>query len=208
MDKSTYSSLEEGLNAATHGLGALLSIVGMIFLLLKSQSGIEAAVATVYGASMVMLFTASCLYHLSTPAKQRKWLRKLDHIAIYFLIAGTYTPFLTISMDGTLATIGLIVIWIIALAGLVFKLTLGHNHPRISISTYAIMGWLALFLIYPIYQALPLAGFIWLVAGGLCYSGGIPLYLMKGHHYTHALWHLCVVAGAACHFIAIYFFVY
>jgi hemolysin III len=208
MDKNTYSVREEWLNAITHGFGAALSIVGMLFLVLKSEVIAELSSAYIYGASLVFLFSSSCIYHLAKDPGKKAWLRKVDHIAIYFLIAGSYTPFLALALDGTLAAVGLVVIWVIAFAGVLFKLTLGHNHPKISISTYAIMGWLALFLIYPIYQALPLSGFLWLIIGGLCYSAGIPLYLLKSHHYTHALWHLCVVAGAACHFVAIYWFVF
>lgn len=207
MDKNTYSVKEELLNALTHGFGAVISAIGMVFLILKSEGLEELISVSIYGTSLVFLFGSSCIYHLTSDAGKKIWLRKVDHIAIYVLIAGTYTPFLAVALNGSLAAIGLAVIWTIAGAGVVFKLTLGHKHPKISISTYAIMGWLALFLIYPIYQALPLTGFLWLVFGGLWYSAGIPLYLLKSHHYTHALWHLCVVAGAACHFIAIYYFV-
>jgi hemolysin III len=208
MDKNTYSIREEWLNTITHGFGAVLSVVGMLFLVLKSEVLAELSSAYIYGASLVFLFSSSCIYHLASDPSKKAWLRKIDHIAIYLLIAGSYTPFLVLALDGVLAKVGLIVIWIIAFAGVIFKLTLGHKHPKISISTYAIMGWLALFLIYPIYQALPLSGFLWLLIGGLCYSAGIPLYLLKSHHYTHALWHICVVAGAACHFVAIYWFVF
>jgi hemolysin III len=208
MDHNTYSNQEEWLSTATHALGAVLAAVGLILLIDKADSTAGIFSAWVYGLSLVAMFLSSSIYHITTNPIRKIWLRKIDHIAIYLLIAGSYTPFLTITVSGKLALIGLIVIWSVALAGILFKLILGHKYPKTSIITYALMGWLALFLIYPIYQALPNAGFILLLAGGVCYSAGIPLYLMKRRHYSHALWHLFVVAGAACHFFAIYRFVY
>ncbi|MFC4699061.1 hemolysin III family protein [Glaciecola siphonariae] len=208
MDPSAYSNHEEWLSSATHALGAVMAIVGLILLVQAAQTNMGLFSAWVYGVSLVAMFLSSSSYHLTKAPARRILLRKIDHIAIYLLIAGSYTPILLIAVDTYVARIGTIIIWFIALAGILFKLILGHKYPKISIITYAVMGWMALFMIYPIYLALSDQGFLWLIAGGLCYSAGIPLYLLKSRHFSHALWHLFVLGGAVCHFVTIYFFVY
>lgn len=207
LDSNIYSDGEERLNALSHAFGLVLALIGLVALILKANTLLSTSVATVYGLSLVLMFLTSTLYHSSKEIKSKAVLRRLDHIAIYLLIAGSYTPFLVIGVGTNIAFIGLAVVWSIGLLGIFFKLYFGHKYPKLSISTYAAMGWLALLLIYPIYLSLSTTGFILLIAGGLCYSAGIPLYLLKSRHYSHALWHFCVVAGAACHFIAIYAYV-
>lgn len=208
MPKGHYSEKEERLNVISHGVGFLLSIIGFFALITKSQ-GIEQMIsALIYGFSLSFMFLTSSIYHASTMPKIRSALRKMDHTAIYLLIAGSYTPFLVFTVDGVLSSIGLVVIWMIGLFGIIFKIVAGAKYPKISIVSYAIMGWLALFLIYPIYQNLSMAGFLLLVCGGIFYSAGIPLYLLKSRHFSHALWHVAVLLGAACHFLAIYLFVF
>lgn len=208
MAHGAYSSNEEALSSLSHAVGAILAVFGLFWLTASAETRIERIAAWIYALSLVAMFTSSSIYHISVHPRRRAVLRKIDHIAIYLLIAGTYTPFLAVSVGSTLAMTGLAMIWFIAFSGILFKLLLGHKYPKISIISYTIMGWMALFMIYPIYQSLPIEGFLLLVAGGLCYSAGIPLYLMKHRHYSHALWHLCVAAGAACHFFAIYLYVY
>ncbi|WP_371193381.1 hemolysin III family protein [Glaciecola sp. SC05] len=208
MDHSSYSRSEEWMNTLTHAIGAVLAAIGLVLLIRSAENTIALVTAWVYGISLLAMFLSSSIYHSTVNSIRRAWLRKIDHIAIYLLIAGTYTPFMALSVKGQVGNIGLAVIWAIAIAGILFKMLLGHKYPKISIITYAIMGWMALFFIYPIYQALPTQGFVLLFAGGLCYSAGIPLYLMKNRHYSHALWHVCVAAGAACHFFSIYYYVY
>jgi hemolysin III len=207
LNSNIYSLGEERLSALSHAIGFVLALVGLIALVSKASSLTSTIVATVYGVSLALMFLTSTLYHNSSNEKSKMVLRRLDHIAIYLLIAGTYTPFLVIGVGTSLAYIGLAVVWGIGFLGIFFKLYFGHKYPKLSISTYAAMGWLAILLIYPIYQSLSTAGFTLLLVGGLCYSAGIPLYLLKSRHYSHALWHFCVVAGAACHFIAIYEYV-
>lgn len=201
---NAYSIGEERANTLSHAFGFVLAIVGIIALCVKASGSLELLVVLVYGISLAMMFLSSSIYHNSVNPKTRVILRKIDHIAIYLLIAGTYTPFLVLGVGTNVAYAGLVVVWLIAFAGIFFKLYFGHKYPKLSIITYAIMGWLALLLIYPIYTALSAAGFTLLIAGGLCYSAGIPLYLLKSRHYSHSLWHVSVVAGAACHFAAIY----
>ncbi len=207
MQSGEYSVLEEILNAVSHAIGFVLAIVGSIALIVKAEGLSDLVVTSIYGASLAFMFLSSSIYHALKHPKYKSYLRKIDHTAIYLLIAGSYTPFLVYTVDGTLGTVGLIVIWIVGLTGVGFKLIAGPKYPKISITTYAIMGWLALFLIYPIYQSLSGVGFTLLLTGGICYSAGIPLYLMKSRHYSHALWHLAVLAGASCHFFAIYYHV-
>lgn len=201
---NTYSVGEEKLNALSHAVGFVLAIIGAIAMLVKAQESIAIVVVSIYGASLALMFLSSALYHNSVDIQAKVVLRKLDHVAIYLLIAGSYTPFLVLGVGSQIAYVGLAVVWLIGFSGIFFKLYFGHKYPKLSISTYALMGWLALLLIYPIYISLSATGFALLLAGGICYSAGIPLYLLKTRHYSHALWHFCVVAGAACHFAAIY----
>ncbi|MBT0587389.1 PAQR family membrane homeostasis protein TrhA [Alteromonas oceanisediminis] len=206
-DHSLYSVSEERLNTATHALGFLLSVTGLIFLLQKTTTLPQTLSAWVYGVSLALMFLSSSIYHVVTRPALKVILRKVDHSAIYLLIAGSYTPFMLLSVSGQMGTIALIAIWVIGLSGILFKILVGHKYPKLAVSTYALMGWFALLLIYPLYQSLSGAGFTLLLVGGLCYSAGIPLYMLKSRHYSHALWHLFVVAGAACHFFAIYYHV-
>ncbi|WP_100657458.1 PAQR family membrane homeostasis protein TrhA [Alteromonas flava] len=207
MDHAHYSPIEELLNASTHALGFCLAIVGLVALSIKSDSTVEYITALIYATSLAAMFISSTIYHSVKDVYWRKILRKIDHTAIYLLIAGTYTPFMVLAVGGWIGTAAMITVWSIAIAGIVFKTTIGHRYPKISVTTYAALGWFAILLIYPIYQALSAGGFTLLVAGGLCYSAGIPFYMLKSRHYTHAIWHLFVVAGAACHFFAIYYHV-
>ncbi len=207
LEKNHYSKSEEWMNSLSHGLGFLFAAFGLYLLLAKAEGLGETVSSWVYGLSLCGMFLSSTIYHACVSIKWRARLRKVDHIAIYLLIAGSYTPFLLLSIGDRLGYIGLVVIWAIGIAGILFKLFAGHKYPKLSISTYAAMGWMALFLIYPIYQNIESSGVYLLLGGGLCYSAGIPLYLLKSRHYSHALWHVAVTAGAALHFFAIYNYV-
>lgn len=207
---ASYSAKEEMANAITHGIAALLALVACILLVNKGLHSLNALQLTgliIYGISMVILFLASTLYHSIQVEKTRTILKQLDHSAIYLLIAGTYTPFLMISLNNRPAYILLMVLWVLALVGIVFKIFFVHRFGKISLITYLLMGWLALFVIPDIYRALPRAGFDLLVAGGLCYTIGTLFYAAKRYPFTHAVWHLFVIGGAACHCIAIYYYV-
>lgn len=207
---ASYSAKEEMANAITHGIAALLALVACILLVNKGLHSLNALQLTgliIYGVSMVILFLASTLYHSIQVEKTRTILKQLDHSAIYLLIAGTYTPFLMISLNNRPAYILLMVLWVLALVGIVFKIFFVHRFGKISLITYLLMGWLALFVIPDIYRALPRAGFDLLVAGGLCYTIGTLFYAAKRYPFTHAVWHLFVIGGAACHCIAIYYYV-
>ena len=202
-----YSELEERLNTLTHFLGFALAIIGLSALVIKSNSAVELISSIVFGSSMVLLFAASTLYHWVSNPGLKPILKRIDHISIYLLIAGTYSPFLVVAIDGWVSTVSIITIWTVALFGVGFKAVFKNKYPRLAVTTYAVMGWLALLIIVPIFKAVPLTGFIFLFLGGIAYSLGIPFYMAKHKHYTHAIWHLFVLIGAACHFYAIYAFV-
>lgn len=205
-----YSAREEQANAITHGIAALLALIAAILLVHKGLATLNAAQTiglVIYGISMVILFLASTLYHSIQAPRARTFLKQLDHSAIYLLIAGTYTPFLMISLNDHKATILLMVLWGLAAVGILFKLFFVHRFAKVSLITYLLMGWLAVFVLPDIYHALPRGGFSLLVAGGVSYTVGTLFYAAKRYPYTHAIWHMFVIAGAACHCLAIYYYV-
>lgn len=159
----------------------------------------------IYGISLIMMFTSSTLYH-SIPGKKSKIiLRKIDHSAIYLFIAGTYTPFLLITLNDTVGWTLFIFVWIIAIAGILYK-TLMKIGPRwVSAVTYILMGWVIVLAAGEIIKALPRSSLYLLVAGGLLYTGGTVFYLWKKLPFNHAIWHIFVLAAAICHFFAVYY---
>jgi hemolysin III len=201
-----YSLGEEIANAVTHGLGTAAAIVALTLMMVKSAGALGAANiagVAVYGASLIILFLCSTLYHSFGNPSVKAVLKRLDHSAIFVLIAGTYTPFLLITLQSPLAHVLLFVIWGMAITGVLFKVFFIHRLKRASLAIYLLMGWLSLLVVYELYVALPTPGFALLVAGGLAYSIGAVFYAAKNYHYTHAIWHLFVLGGAACHCVAI-----
>jgi hemolysin III len=202
-----YSLGEEIANAVTHGLGTAAAIVALTLMLVKAMptlSGWEMAAVAVYGSSMIALFLSSTLYHSITHQPTKAVLKRFDHSTIYLLIAGTYTPFLMITLrTSESAKVLLVVIWTLAFSGVLFKIFFVNKFKRASLITYLTMGWLSLFVIYELYKALPIPGFQLLLAGGLSYTLGAAFYAAKKYRYTHAIWHVFVLGGAACHCVAI-----
>jgi len=202
-----YSLGEEIANAVAHGLGTAAAIVGLTLMLVKAIPVLPAADIAgiaVYGASLVLLFLSSTLYHSFTHQPTKAVLKRLDHCSIYLLIAGSYTPFLQITLhDSARAAALLVVLWVVALAGVAFKMFFVHKFKRASLITYLLMGWAAVAVIHDLYTALPAPAFRLLVAGGLSYTLGAGFYAAKRYQYTHAIWHLFVLGGAACHCVAI-----
>ena len=193
------------------GLGVVLCIVGLILLLIKADQFnadlLTVASMATYGSSIILLFLASTLYHSITTEKTKRLLKTLDHCAIYLLIAGSYTPFLLVSLRTPLAFGLMGVIWVIALVGIVMKIAFVYRFKRLSLVTYLAMGWLSLIVIYQLAKSVDLGGLILLAAGGVIYSLGVIFYVAKRIPYNHAIWHLFVLAGCACHFFAIYLYV-
>ena len=206
-----YSLAEEIANSISHGIGCLLGIVGLVLLLIQAGENQAGALTitsySLYGGSMILLFLASTLYHAIPYQKAKYWLKKIDHSAIYLLIAGTYTPFLLVGLKSPLAHGLMVVIWALALLGIVFKLAFAHRFKALSLTTYLLMGWLSLIVLYQMVTRLP-SGSVWLLAaGGVIYSLGVIFYVSKRIPYNHAIWHGFVLAGCLCHFFAIYCYV-
>jgi len=206
-----YSLAEEIANSISHGIGCIFGIVGLVLLLTQAvemRADITAITSySLYGGSMILLFLASTLYHAIPHQKAKLWLKKFDHCAIYLLIAGTYTPFLLVGLKSPLAQGLMVVIWSLALAGIIFKLTIAHRFKVLSLITYLSMGWLSLVVIYQLATKLS-AGGVWLLAaGGIVYSLGVIFYVSRRIPYNHAIWHGFVLGGSILHFCAIYFYV-
>ncbi|MFQ2753171.1 PAQR family membrane homeostasis protein TrhA [Aeromonas caviae] len=206
MDVTGYSPREEWVNRLSHGLGLLLGGLGLVLLLHKGwDQGPRVLLSYgVYGASLVLLYLASTLYHSVSSVAARRWSKLFDHCAIYLLIAGTYTPFLLVALDTPLAQGLMVVIWGLALAGVVFKLIFINRFKKVSLFTYLMLGWLSLVVIYQLYLHLDGTGLLLLGLGGLIYSLGVIFYVAKRIPYNHAIWHLFVLGGSLCHFMAIY----
>lgn len=208
---ATYSVKEELANTLTHALGMVLSIVGLVLLLSKASAHnadtLTITSMSIYGGSMIVLFLASTLYHAIPYQKAKRALKTFDHCAIYLLIAGSYTPFLLVSLRTPLAISLMVVIWSIALFGIIMKMAFVYRFKRLSLATYLIMGWLSLIVIYQLAMNLSIGGLTLLAAGGVIYSLGVIFYVAKRIPYNHAIWHGFVLAGCACHFFAIYLYV-
>nr|WP_269468552.1 hemolysin III family protein [Alteromonas sp. ASW11-130] len=202
-----YSVVEERLNSFTHGVGFIAAIVGLVFMMFRAEHPLAITAAAIYGATLILMFLSSTLYHGISHHRTKGWLKLFDHSAIYLLIAGTYTPLLLVAIGGWLGITMTAVVWTLAMGGIAFKLIAQHRFPKVSLMTYLLMGWIALGLIYPLYMALPGAGLWLIVAGGLCYSFGVLFYVAKKTKYTHAIWHLFVLGGCSCHYFSIYFYV-
>ncbi len=206
-----YSKKEELANTLTHGLGLFGSVVGLVLLLVKSLS-YQADMLTIfsmtaYGSSMILLYLASTLYHANTKPSAKRWLKTLDHCAIYLLIAGSYTPFLLVSLRTPLAIGLMLVIWSIALVGIIGKIVFIYRFERLSLYSYLSMGWLSLVVIYQLAITIDIGGLVLLALGGVVYSLGVIFYANDRIPYNHAIWHGFVLAGSACHFFGIYLYV-
>ncbi|XAW89572.1 hemolysin III family protein [Vibrio sp. CDRSL-10 TSBA] len=210
MSVSDYSVKEEVANAISHGIGLILGIVGLVLLLKAFAHSADALTITsmsVYGGSMIALFLASTLYHAIPHPRAKRWLKTFDHCAIYLLIAGSYTPFLLVSLRTPLAISLMIVIWSIALIGILFKVAFIYRFEKLSLVTYLAMGWLSLVVIYQLALNLDIGGLTLLALGGVVYSLGVIFYVAQRIPYNHAIWHGFVLGGCACHFMAIYLYI-
>lgn len=200
------SRREEIANALTHGAGLTASLIGLPFLVWAAtvQGDIRQVVAcTVFAASLVILYAASTAYHALPASRAKHILRIIDHVAIYILIAGSYTPFALGVLRGGWGWSLFGVVWGLAVVGVFHKTVLGFRLPRLSTFMYLGMGWVAIVAIGPLTRALPSGGLILLLAGGLCYTAGVLLYVRDHLPYRHALWHLFVLAGSGCHYAAV-----
>lgn len=201
-----YSRGEEIANSIIHGLGALLGVVGMTVLLVFAVLyGTRAHFISylIYGSSLIFLYSASTLYHALPFLKAKSIFKVLDHVGIYFLIAGTYTPFLLINLSGPWAVGMLITIWSLALIGTIFKLFFTGRFTLVSTLMYIAMGWVIIIAYAPMSEALSPEIIKWILLGGFFYTGGTVVYLMKRVPYHHAVWHSFVLFGSIAHYIAV-----
>lgn len=201
---------DEWANSLTHGFGLILSLIGMIILLLTPmQDGDYWKMVNlgVYGFSLILLYAASTLYHIAKDPQFKRFLRTADHCAIYLLIAGSYTPFTMLILGGAWGWTLFTIVWGLAFIGIVFKVFFGHRFKLLSTSIYLFMGWLVVVAAEPLINALHIEGLYWLAAGGLCYTGGVIFYLKDKRRFYHAIWHLFVLAGSACHYIAVLLYI-
>ena len=204
-----YSEKEEKLNVISHAFGLVLSILVFPFLILKSlyfEGFWKPASILVYGISLIVLYTASTVYHAAKDPKIRRRLNIFDHAAIYVLIAGTYTPFTLISLEGKTGWILFILTWTFALIGIILKLFFTGKFDKISTIMYVLMGWQIVFAISPLIENLSTEGLFWLFTGGVFYTVGAVLYSIKKIPYNHAIFHVFVLLGSISHFISVYFY--
>ena len=205
-----YTLAEELTHAISHGAGVILSIAGlswMLYLSIAISDPWRIVASVVYGLSLISLFLASTLYHAWPVSPRKRLFQMLDHCAIYLLIAGTYTPFLLVSMRSGTGWWMFGAIWSLAAAGILTKLWLGHRFPGLSLAGYLVMGWLIVIAAPALADAIGSGGMAWVVAGGLCYTLGAGFYAAKRVPYNHAIWHLFVLAGGVCHFLAVIWYV-
>jgi len=206
-------SLDELLNSITHGVGVLLSIVGLVLLVvfasIRPYGDVWKIVSfSIYGLSLITMYTASTLFHAYTNPRVKGFLNLFDHAAIYVLIAGTYTPLTLVSLRGPWGWSIFGVIWGLAIAGVVFKLFFYNDKYRnLSAILYFLMGWVILIAIRPLVQEVQTAGLLWLLGGCLFYSMGIPFYIKRQKRFNHVIWHLFVLAGSITHFFSILYYV-
>lgn len=208
--EKAYSIAEEVAHAITHGIGAVASIIGLVVMVLWSANYGDTwhvVSASIYGASLILLYTASTLYHAFPWPRVKSFFQHIDHAAIYFLIAGTYTPFALVNLRGPWGWTLLSVAWGIALIGVVLELSQKKRRKWLSLSLYLGLGWMAVFAIQPMIDNVDVGGLMLLLGGGLAYSLGVIFYVWKSLKYHHAIWHLFVLAGSVLHFLSIFYYV-
>ena len=210
LDVSEYTSGEEVAHVITHGLGAVLSLIALVLLVGVTWVRGDAwhlASNAIYGATLVILYSGSTLYHSARSPRWRHVAKVIDHGAIYLLIAGTYTPFTLVTLRGPWGWTLFGIVWGLALIGIVTEAWWVYRPEKLATALYLILGWVVVIAIKPLQAALPAGGLFWLVAGGLCYSLGTIFYVMKKTRYMHAVWHLFVLGGSVCHFLAVALYV-
>ncbi len=200
----------ELLNSLSHGFGwalAIAALVVMVVFAALNGSARHVVGTTLFGSTLVLLYAMSTLYHAFRGPRVKRVFRILDHVAIYLLIAGTYTPFCLTVLRGPWGWSLFGVVWGLAVLGVVFKSVFGPRHEILSTGVYLAMGWLVLVAIFPLWRALPGWGLFWLFGGGVCYTVGTVFYALERMPFNHAVWHLFVIAGSACHVVAVMAFV-
>jgi hemolysin III len=198
---------EEIASALTHGVGLVACVAAVPPLVLAARSRADPwllAGCVVFGLTLILLYAASTCYHAVCRPDMKRRLRRLDHAAIYLLIAGTYTPFVLGPLRGDTGWTLFLAVWGMAGLGVLYKLLLGPRFPALSTLSYLAMGWLAVLVLRPLAERLPSPGLAWVIAGGLLYTMGVGVFLWERPRYGHAVWHGFVLAGSACHYWAVF----
>jgi hemolysin III len=206
----SWSPGEEVAHSVTHGVGLLAAIAGLVVLVMMAAATGDAwriTACAIYASTLVLLYASSTLYHALSATRARPVLRMLDHSAIFLLIAGTYTPFALVSLRGPWGWTLLGIVWGLALLGIAAKAAFGARWPVISTALYIGMGWVVLVAAKPLVERVPPGAIALLVAGGLAYTGGVAFYAWTRLRYGHAIWHLFVIAGSVCHYVAVLLYV-
>lgn len=206
----SYFIINEVLSAVTHGIGLGLSIAGLVFLILKgvrTGSTLEIVSYTIYGSTLILLYLSSTLYHSLSFTQAKKVFKVIDHSNIFLLIAGTYIPYLLITIGGVLGWTIFWIIWAVAILGIIYKSIWINKYQKYSILLYIIMGWLCIIAIKPLYLGLGFVGFGLMLAGGISFTVGAIFYRMKNVKFMHVVWHLFVLAGTILMYFSILFYV-
>ena len=206
----SYSPFEEKINIFSHAAALMLSILALALMVMRASfhgNASHIVSVSIFGAGLIALYAASTAYHSATKPELRARLRIIDHATIYILIAGSYTPFTLVTLSGTVGWVIFAVSWGLALSGIILKLFFTGRFNLLSTLMYVFMGWIIIFAVKPLIASLPAAGLYWLVAGGLAYTFGAVIYSIKKIPLNHAIFHVFVVMGSFCHFMAVYFYV-
>jgi hemolysin III len=206
LSNKPYSKREEMMNILTHWIGTIIVSLGsgcLITLSVLTGSVTKIVSVSIYGFSMIALYCASTLYHFAENEVIKKKLKVVDHCSIYLLIAGTYTPFLLINLKGAIGVTLFIIVWSMALLGIIAKVFFLNKFKKISLTVYLVMGWLIVFAIKPLIHSTSTAGLVFIALGGLFYSGGVYFYTRKDKEFYHGIWHIFVLLGTIMHFFAI-----
>lgn len=209
QEQGEFSIVEEWLHSVTHGVGAVLSLVGMVVLLVVASLAAHVdpwkiVSLSLYGTTLVLLYTASTFYHGISHRRWKQRFQLLDHCAIYLLIAGTYTPFLLVNMRGTMGWVLFTAVWSLALVGIGGKLLWPQRFAVLRVAIYLLMGWMIVLASREMAASLSMTGIALLAAGGIIYTLGVIFYAVRAIPYNHAIWHLFVIAGSICHYFAVY----
>ncbi|MDR5899252.1 hemolysin III family protein [Halomonas vilamensis] len=204
-----FSDMEERLNSISHGIGAVFSLVGMAVLLVAASVASHVdpwkiVSLSLYGTTLILLYTASTLYHGIPHQRWKQRFRLLDHCSIYLLIAGTYTPFLLVNMRGPTGWVLFAAVWSLALVGITCKLLWPERFAVLRVVIYLLMGWMIVLASDEMAANLSSTGIVLLASGGIAYTLGVIFYAVRAIPFNHAIWHLFVIAGSACHYAAVY----
>ncbi|MEO1624726.1 MAG: hemolysin III family protein [Bacteroidota bacterium] len=202
-----YNSDQERANTITHAIGILLTLISIPFLLYQALPLLSAAQLTgllLFGLSLLMVYSTSTAYHAATQLRLKWLLRKADHICIYFLTAGTHTPFVLLYLNNFWGYVYLASLWTLVLIGIFYKVFFFGRWPKLSLAYYLLLGWMAILIFKPLMDQMPLSGLVWLLLGGVSYTVGTIFYANERLKYSHAIWHLFVLGGSAGHYIALF----